>query len=355
MRTYANCVCVRQKAKKQSARAGMLAGMAIYHLSVKTISRSEGRSATAGAAYRAGVEIVDERTGEVHDYTRRSGVESVEITLPEGAPTWAADRSALWNAAEKAETRKNSTVAREYELALPDELNADQRRELVREFAKELAERHGVAVDAAIHTPGREGDHRNHHAHVLTSTRRLGPEGFTEKTRELDSQQTGPKEVEHWRERWAGMTNQALERAGQVERVDHRSLKAQRDTVLALGRTDRADELDRTPTRHLGPVATDDLRQAQARQTEPVTERARQHVEIVTENQERQSLLKRAREALNAGVERAVERFEYLSKGLQNFQARAQEWADKQLELAKGRDRDLAIQRERDGDRGMSR
>src|SRR3546814_20559937 len=82
------------------------------------------------SAYRAGVEITDERTGLVHDYTRKQGVEHSELMLPTDAPEWAADRERLWNAAELAETRKNATVAREYEIALPVELSADERREL---------------------------------------------------------------------------------------------------------------------------------------------------------------------------------------------------------------------------------
>src|SRR3546814_11463065 len=102
--------------------------------------------------------------------------------LPTDAPEWAADRERLWNAAELAETRKNATVAREYEIALPAELSADERRELALGLAREISERHGVAVDVSIHAPGREGDQRNHHAHLLTTTRRLGPEGLGEKT-----------------------------------------------------------------------------------------------------------------------------------------------------------------------------
>src|SRR3546814_787580 len=152
--------------------------MASFHLAVKAIGRSAGRSATAAAAYRAGVEITDERTGLVHDYTRKQGVEHSELMLPTDAPEWAADRERLWNAAELAETRKNATVAREYEIALPVELSADERRELALGLAREISERHGVAVDVSIHAPGREGDQRNHHAHLLTTTRRLGPEGL---------------------------------------------------------------------------------------------------------------------------------------------------------------------------------
>ena len=126
--------------------------MAIYHLAVKSVSRSTGRSAVAAVAYRAGVCLENERDGLVHDYTRRGGVEDAFIVVPEGAE-WAQDRSALWNAAEAAEKRKDAKVAREYELALPAELDAGQRRDLVRAFAEDIRDRYGVAVDAAIHAP----------------------------------------------------------------------------------------------------------------------------------------------------------------------------------------------------------
>lgn len=216
--------------------------MAIYHLSVKTISRSAGRSATAAAAYRAGVKITDERTGEIHDYTRKGGVESAELVLPAGAPEWAADRAALWNAAEQAEKRKNSTVAREFEIALPAELSPAERARLARDLAREIVERHGCAADVCIHAPGKDGDDRNHHAHILLTTRRLGPEGFGEKTRELDDQKTGPQIVTQWRERFAQLQNERLREAGHSVQVDHRS-HAERG-------------LDAEPTRHLGPAAT---------------------------------------------------------------------------------------------------
>ena len=214
--------------------------MAIFHLSVKTVSRSAGRSATAAAAYRAGVEIADERTGEIHDYTRKGGVESAVLVLPDGAPEWAADRAALWNAAEQAETRKNSTVAREFEIALPSELSPDERQRLAHDLAREIVGRHGCAADVAIHAPGKEGDNRNHHAHILCSTRRLTPEGFSEKTRELDDLKTG--EVKRWRERFASLQNERLRENGIDARVDHRTLEAQ--------------GIEREPTRHLGPSAT---------------------------------------------------------------------------------------------------
>jgi len=214
--------------------------MATYHLSAKTISRSHGRSATGAAAYRSGARIADERTGVLHDYRRRRGVEASLLILPDDAPDWASDRARLWNAAEQAETRKNSTVAREFEIALPAELDAGERQRLAADFARELVARHGCAADVAIHRPGRTGDQRNHHAHILLTTRRLTAVGFTEKTRELDDLKSG--EIGRWRERFAEVQNERLREAGAEARVDHRSLEAQ--------------EIDREAMIHLGPAAT---------------------------------------------------------------------------------------------------
>ena len=128
--------------------------MAIYHLSMKPISRGSGRSAVAAAAYRAAEVLENERDGLVHDFTRRSGVEHAEIVLPAGvAADWARDRSALWNAAEAAEKRKDARVAREIEVALPHELDRRAAARSDAGFARELADRYGVAVDFAIHSP----------------------------------------------------------------------------------------------------------------------------------------------------------------------------------------------------------
>lgn len=213
--------------------------MALYHLSIKTVSRSNGRSAVAASAYRSGSKLHDKRTGETADYTRKSGVEHTEIVSPESAPAWAHNREQLWNGAEAAEKRKNSVTAREYEIALPAELTPFQRQEAAREFAGWLVERFGVVADVAIHAPGKEGDQRNHHAHILTTTRAVGPEGMGAKTRELDDRQSGA--VEEVRAKWAAIANSALERARVAERVDHRSYARQ--------------GIEEAPTAHLGPSA----------------------------------------------------------------------------------------------------
>ena len=228
--------------------------MAIYHLSVKPVSRGVGRSATAAAAYRSASQVADRTTGQVFDYTRKSGVEHAEIVLPTEAAkrdiNWPREREQLWNVAEEAEKRKDARVAREYEVALPHELSQRERTELVREFSQEIANRYGVAVDFAIHKPHREGDERNHHAHVLTTTRRIEATGLGAKA-EIEWADTdrakrglGPakEEVAAIRERWATLTNEKLQEHGHESRVDHRSLKDQ--------------GIDREPTTHLGPAVS---------------------------------------------------------------------------------------------------
>jgi hypothetical protein len=258
--------------------------MASYHLSVKTIKRSAGRSATAAAAYRSASVIACDREGRMHDYTAKRGVEACFILAPDDAPSWAQDRAALWNAAEARETRSNSVTAREWELALPSEISDAARIEITRAFAAQLVERYGVAADVAIHAPHREGDQRNHHAHILTTTRVLSAEGLTDKTRILDAASTGGPEIEAMRGYWAELQNHALELAGQEERVDHRSLEMQREEALSLGDVLKAEELDRAPELKLGPAANAIERrahlvaEAEGRDYEPLTQRgARVH------------------------------------------------------------------------------
>ena len=307
--------------------------MASYHLSVKTIKRSAGRSATAAAAYRAGCEIACEREGRVHNYTRKLGVEEAFILAPDEAPDWAHDRAALWNAAEARETRANSVIAREWELALPAELDGAERRLLVMGFARELVARYGVAADVAIHAPHRDGDQRNHHAHVLTTTCVLTAEGLTDKTRVLDAKATGGPEIEAMRARWAELQNHALERHGHEVRVDHRSLAAQREAALAEGHELRAEELDRAPEIKLGPaVNAIERREMQAawyedRDYVPVTERgaavqaARQERALLAELRMRLEL---ARETWTHAREEGANR---VTAGLAALRAAAQKHA----------------------------
>lgn len=223
---------------------------AYYRLEVKPVSRGKGRSATGAAAYRAGCKIVDDRSGDTHDYRRRRGVVSDRVILPDGAPAWAQDPTKLWNAAEAAETRSNARVAREIILALPAQLDADARAALAHDFAKHLAARYGVAAHVLIHLPDRRGDQRGHHAHVLVSGRSLSADGFGGKVRVLDDRDQGPIEVEWMRSTWASLINDGLAAHDIAARVDHRSYERQ--------------GIERIPGKHLGPADTARERRGQS-------------------------------------------------------------------------------------------
>jgi ATP-dependent exoDNAse (exonuclease V) alpha subunit len=213
--------------------------MAIFHLHTRSISRGAGRSAAAAAAYRAGERIRDERTGVLHNHSHRTDVSHKEILLPSrlqaGQCSWATDRASLWNAAERAELRHDARVAREYQVTLPFELSAVERLRLARSFAQELAERHNVAIDLAVHAPPAGGDPRNHHAHLLATSREITASGFggkagldmTGSERRRRGLPVGIAEIKAVREGWATLSNQAFEAAGLQVRVDHRSLRAQ--------------------------------------------------------------------------------------------------------------------------------
>lgn len=214
-----------------------------FHCSVKPVSRSAGRSVVAAAAYRLGERLHDQTYDVVHDYTRKRGIEARFTVAPEGSPEWTHDPERLWNAAEQSEKRKNSTLAREVELALPSFLSQQERQGIAEAYAAELVGRYGVAVSVAMHEPGKNGDDRNYHAHILFTTREMTPEGLGKKTRILDDKATGPKEVTALRELAADLINDALKAANSDICVDHRSFK------------DRG--INRDPTTHLGPAATE--------------------------------------------------------------------------------------------------
>lgn len=310
----------------------------MYHCTIKKFSRGQGQSATAAAAYRAGAEIEDARTGEVHDYTRKSGVVSSHIVLPDKHPEWATDRSKLWSAAELAEKRKNSVVAREAELALPAELSESEREKLATDFAGHLVDKYRVAAEVCVHRPSRQGDQRNHHAHVLFTTRRMDQSGFTEKTRELDDKVEGPQQIESIRKDWEVFQNRFLERAGNEKRVDCRSLAAQREEALeraedyeeravavgakaekswravrrdqlseaaqdlrvqAMAYRESAANLDREPGQHLGPARTamqrralrhlDQLRERLGKKVEQFQEAFQSRIQSMRESLEKLS------------------------------------------------------------------
>lgn len=215
--------------------------MAIFYLETKPIKRSEGRSSVAASAYRAGVSLVDNRTGVKHSYEKKgkSGVVSKDCFMYQDGQKIQLDRSKLWNTAEKAEKRKDARTGRDFIANLPFELNPKQRESIVREFSKTIAKLYKVAVDWAIHLPDKEGDNRNHHAHILITTRQaklengqviLGDKTNLEKENKELKKQGLPltqDQIKSLRKAWEVITNHHLAMAGIEERIDCRSYREQ--------------------------------------------------------------------------------------------------------------------------------
>ena len=199
------------------------------------------------AAYRSGTKLTNEWDGRTHDYTRKGGIVHTEIMLPANAPEKYNDRSALWNSVEMSEKSSDAQLAREIEVALPNELNRDEQLALIRGFVKETFVDAGMCADIAVHDKG-DG---NPHAHIMLTLRPLNADGTwgakCRKVYELDADgnripdgKGGWKNhredttdwnnrgnAEKWRAAWAAHMNKALELKGVAARVDHRSYKRQ--------------------------------------------------------------------------------------------------------------------------------
>ena len=242
--------------------------MAIYYFNASVISRSAGRSATASAAYRAAEKIKDSRTGEIHDYRKKKGVDEKFILAPDSAPSWARDRSSLWNKVEEIEIRKDSQVAREIQLAIPVELNRNQQIELVKEYAADLFVKEGMIADVAFH----ELNSHNPHAHVMLTMREIDQNGFKKnKNRDWNKRQL----LEKQREAWSAYANLALEKAGINERIDHRTLEKQ--------------GINRIPQIHLGSAVTAMMKRGIE------TDKGNQWIAIAEKNKQIESLERAAK------------------------------------------------------------
>lgn len=303
--------------------------MADYHLSAKIIGRSAGRSATAAAAYRAAERIVDRRTGIEHDYERKQGVVRDEVLLPDGAPEIFRDRSELWNAVEESERRSNSQLAREFNVALPRELDRDEQWELARSWAERELVSRGMCADVCMHDRG-DG---NPHAHIMATTREVGPDGFAAKNRDWNDRAL----IEQWRKSWEVDQNRALERRYERERTP----EPERSYVDCRSYADRG--MDRLATKHEGPTVRAIERKEQercmreGREYEPVTERARENQEI----RERNGLLERLRERAREVAGRAREAYRGLQERLRSSEPqreRMERNVERVRELARSRD-----------------
>lgn len=227
--------------------------MAIYHFSVQIITRSKGSSSVASAAYRAGNKLKDEKTGKIHDYSRKKGIQYSEILVPINAPYWTKDRERLWNEVEIIEKNKNSQVVREINVALPKELSLEEQIILIKDFVKDTFVNNGMVADIAIH----DNKKGNPHAHIMLTVRpfdeggnwaakskkeyildengeKIKLQSGVYKSRKIDMVDWNKKDnLENWRKMWAIYTNESLEKNGVNEKVDHRSLIEQGSKRIA--------------------------------------------------------------------------------------------------------------------------
>ena len=238
-------------------------GMAIYHFSAKIISRANGSSVVASAAYRSASELYDQRLGRGHDFSNKAGVVHSEILLPEGAPKHLSDRATLWNTVEAGEKRKDAQLAREVEFAIPRELEQSQGISLVRDFVEKQFVERGMVADLNVHWDmGKDGQPKPH-AHVMLSMRELGDQGFGQKVRDWNSTAL----LKDWREAWETHVNARLAALDIDARIDHRTLEAQ--------------GIDLEPQHKIGPAGSRRLARGED------AERADDHVRIARENGEK--------------------------------------------------------------------
>lgn len=273
--------------------------MAIYHLSIKIISRGKGKSAVAASAYRSGEKIKNEYDGIVHDFTRKGGIVHTEILLPQNAPQEFLDRGTLWNSVEKIEKSKNSQLAREIEIVLPKELNREKQIELVREYVKENFVKVGMCADIALH----DKNDGNPHCHILLTMRPFNEDKTwgTKSKKEYILDENGEKvklkngnyktrkinttdwneqdKAEQWRRAWADITNKYLEENSIQEKVDHRSYQRQC--------------IEQIPTIHLGVSAS------QMEKKGIVTDRGNINREIKHQNMILREIARRIKALLN--------------------------------------------------------
>lgn len=241
--------------------------MAIYHFHDSVISRGQGQSVVAAAAYQLRAALYNERDGETKDYTQKAGQDLLfsGVYVPKNAPEWARDPQGLWNGVERAEDQhnktraKSATLAHNIDLALMAELTAEQNRYALQDFIREAYVREGYGVQASIHGPEQGGDGRNIHAHLLVTLRTLNGEGFSAIKPRRDRGQM-QKQIYQWREAWAQTASRHLRRHGQEQaaarvEVGHLPLEEQRQKALERGDREHAEALAREATQHLGPKA----------------------------------------------------------------------------------------------------
>lgn len=235
--------------------------MALYRLEMQNVSRSDGVSSVAKAAYRHRSVMVDHRTGEIHGEksANRDDLVYAEILAPKDTPDFLTKSSNdLWNFVEKTEKRKDARTAKEFKITLPTELSNEQNIALMKDFLLNHFVDKGIICDFVLHN---DKDNKNPHAHVMITTREITPNGFGKKVRSWDEEKT----LHDWRKQWSKTQNKHLKNAGLKSRVSHRTLEEQKNIMIDLAKKAedakdfdksilylaKAIELDRPPMQNM--------------------------------------------------------------------------------------------------------
>ena len=235
--------------------------MALYRLEMQNVSRSDGVSSVAKAAYRHRSVMVDHRTGEIHGEksANRDDLVYAEILAPKDTPDFLTKSSNdLWNFVEKTEKRKDARTAKEFKITLPTELSNEQNIALMKDFLLNHFVDKGIICDFVLHN---DKDNKNPHAHVMITTRETTPNGFGKKVRSWDEEKT----LHDWRKQWSKTQNKHLKNAGLKSRVSHRTLEEQKNIMIDLAKKAedakdfdksilylaKAIELDRPPMQNM--------------------------------------------------------------------------------------------------------
>ncbi|MED4587858.1 MobQ family relaxase [Priestia flexa] len=221
------------------------------HFSLNVISRKDGRSTVAAAAYRSDEKLYDEREGRNFQFKKHEVKPESFILAPDHAPKWVEDREKLWNEVEKIEKRWNSQLSREIVIALPNDLNNEQQKELIKNYAKSQFVEKGMVADVNIH---RDKNH-NPHAHIMLTMRPFNEDGTWGEKRPfsgqfdkdgkkiyLDNPWDNKENLGLWRDQYQDLVNKTYERLNLERRFDLRSYERQ-------GREENA-------TVHLGHIAS---------------------------------------------------------------------------------------------------
>lgn len=300
--------------------------MAIFHLALKTISRGKGQSAVASSAYRSGSRLEDRETGETKDFSKKHGVAYSEIQLPEQAPGAFNDREKLWNAVQSKESRRNSQLAREVEVALPAELDRDTQVKLVHDYVQQNFVDEGMCADWSIH----DKEDGNPHAHIMLTTRAIKKNGDWapkkksgylldqkgDKVPQIDPK-TGQQKIgarnqkiwkrttesytnwnsrdnaEKWRSNWSESCNRYL---APENKIDHRSYERQ--------------GIEQIPTIHEGHVAREMGERSERVQTNQQIKASNQQIlaleqALIDLRVRIKKLVKQVQEALNERIRRS--------------------------------------------------